>query len=48
MSPLTDFSTLTAFADSRRIAAGTRAEVIAELRQRSDDLPVFVFDDATG
>lgn len=41
-------ATLTAFADSQRIAAGTRAEVIAQLRQRSDALPVFVFDDTTG
>lgn len=41
-------SSLTAFADSRRIATGTRDEVIARLRRRSDALPVLVFDDATG
>ncbi|MCU4118577.1 DUF2239 family protein [Variovorax sp. N23] len=41
-------SSLTAFADSRRIATGTRDEVIAQLRRRSDASPVFVFDDVTG
>ena len=40
--------TLTAFADFQRIAAGTRAEVITQLRHRADTMPVFVFDDTTG
>ena len=40
--------TLTAFAGSRRIAAGTRAEVIERLRHESPVQPVFVFDDVTG
>jgi hypothetical protein len=41
-------STLTAFAGSRRIVAGTHAEVIARLRARADAEPVLVFDDSTG
>jgi uncharacterized protein len=41
-------TTLTAFADFKRIAAGSPAEVAAELRRRADTEPVFVFDDATG
>lgn len=40
--------TLTAFAGFERVAAGSRAEVIAQLRLRADAQPVFVFDDATG
>lgn len=43
--------TLTAFAGFRRIASGTRAEVIAKLRKlrrRADDAAPFVFDDNTG
>lgn len=47
-APSDALATFTAFADSRRIAAGTRAEVVAQLRQRGDALPVFVFNDATG
>jgi len=43
-----DSPTLTAFADFQRIAAGTRAEVITQLRHRADPMPVFVFDDTTG
>jgi len=39
---------LTAFAGFQRIAAGSRAEVIAQLRRRADAQPLFVFDDATG
>ncbi|MEJ8853180.1 DUF2239 family protein [Variovorax robiniae] len=39
---------LTAFAGFQRIAAGPRAEVIAQLRGRDDTQPVFVFDDTTG
>ena len=41
-------SSFTAFADFKRIAAGSRAEVAAELRRRADVAPVFVFDDVTG
>ncbi|MBT2324134.1 DUF2239 family protein [Variovorax paradoxus] len=41
-------STLTAFVGFRRVAAGPRAEVIALLRARADEVPPFVFDDATG
>lgn len=41
-------ATLTAFADFKRIAAGTQAEVIAELRRRPHLQSVFVFDDRTG
>lgn len=43
-------STLTAFAGFRRIAAGSRNEVLALLRRRGsdEDPPVFVFDDRTG
>lgn len=41
-------TTFTAFADFKRIAAGSRTEVAAELRRRADANPVFVFDDATG
>jgi len=52
MSPSsTPESTLTAFAGFRRIASGTRAEVIAKLRKlrkRTDDTAPFVFDDNTG
>lgn len=40
--------TLTAFAGFERIAAGSRAEVVAQLRARADAQPVFVFDDGTG
>ena len=41
-------ASFTAFADLKRIASGSRAEVAAELRRRSDGAPVFVFDDTTG
>ncbi len=47
-TPSPAFTLFTAFAGFDRIAAGTRAEVISQLRQRNDNLPVFVFDDATG
>ena len=40
--------TLTAFAGFERIAAGPRAQVLAELRGRTDAAPAFVFDDSTG
>ncbi|MGK6306766.1 DUF2239 family protein [Variovorax sp. DT-64] len=40
--------TLTAFANFERIAAGPRAEVVAQLRARTDAQSVFVFDDSTG
>ena len=39
---------LTAFAGFKRIAAGSRSELLARLRNRSDAEPLFVFDDATG
>ncbi|WP_218510759.1 DUF2239 family protein [Variovorax sp. dw_308] len=39
---------LTVFAGFHRIAAGPRAEVIAQLRSRTDSQPLFVFDDTTG
>jgi hypothetical protein len=41
-------STFTAFSGFRRVAAGTRAEVLAQLRQRADAGSVLLFDDATG
>ena len=41
-------ASLTAFADFKRIATGSHAEVAAELRHRTDAGPVFVFDDVTG
>jgi len=41
-------ATLTAFAGFRRIARGSRAELIAALRARTDDAPCLVFDDRTG
>ncbi len=47
MSSVSD-PTLTAFAGFERIAAGSRAEVVAQLRACNDAQPVFVFDDATG
>lgn len=41
--------TFTAFANSRRIAAGTRDQVIAALQAQAAELTaLFVFDDATG
>lgn len=40
--------TLTAFAGFERVAAGTRAELVAHLRARIDPQPVLVFDDSTG
>ncbi|RZL66233.1 MAG: DUF2239 family protein [Variovorax sp.] len=46
--PSSSAATFTAFVDFERIASGTRAEVVAELRRRADVSPVFVFDDATG
>ncbi len=39
---------LTAFAGFRRIARGTRAELAAALRARTDDASCLVFDDRTG
>ncbi|MET0541188.1 MAG: DUF2239 family protein [Variovorax sp.] len=39
---------MTAFAGFRRIAAGTHAEVVAELRRHGDTPPLIVFDDSTG
>ncbi len=44
----TEISSLTAFVGVTRIANGSRADVIAELRRRADLDPVFVFDDCTG
>ena len=41
-------STLTAFSGFQRVAGGTRAEVLAQLRQRADAASVLLFDDATG
>lgn len=41
-------STLTAFSGFQRVARGTRAEVLAQLRQRADAASVLLFDDATG
>lgn len=44
-------SSLTAFAGFRRIASGSRADVIARLREfdaQADGTPPFVFDDVTG
>ncbi len=41
--------TFTAFANNRRIATGTRDQVIAALRPQAAELTaLFVFDDATG
>jgi hypothetical protein len=41
-------STLTAFSGFQRVAGGTRAEVLAQLRQRADAASVLLFDDSTG
>lgn len=41
-------STLTAFAGFHRIARGSRAELVAALRARTDDTPYLVFDDQSG
>ncbi|WP_422086659.1 DUF2239 family protein [Variovorax sp.] len=48
MSPDTPPTTLTVFFDFRRIARGTRAEVLDQLRRRDDPGPYLVFDDQTG
>ena len=40
--------TLTAFVGFERIATGPRAELVAQLRARTDAQPVLVFDDSTG
>lgn len=39
---------MTAFAGFRRIAGGTRSEVLAQLRQLPDAASVLLFDDSTG
>jgi len=41
-------TTITAFSGFRRVAGGTRSEVIAQLRQLPDAAPVLLFDDSTG
>jgi hypothetical protein len=41
-------TTITAFSGFRRIAGGTRSEVIAQLRQLPDAASVLLFDDSTG
>ncbi|WP_370878357.1 DUF2239 family protein [Variovorax paradoxus] len=41
-------STLTAFSGFQRVAGGSRAEVLAQLRQRADAASVLLFDDSTG
>jgi hypothetical protein len=48
MSPDTPPTILTVFFDFRRIARGTRAEVLDQLRRRDDPGPYLVFDDQTG
>jgi len=48
MSPDTPPTILTVFFDFRRIARGTRAEVLDQLRRRDDAGPYLVFDDQTG
>nr|WP_258506136.1 DUF2239 family protein [Variovorax sp. S12S4] len=39
---------MTAFSGFRRIASGTRSEVLAQLRQLPDAASVLLFDDSTG
>jgi len=39
---------LIVFADSRRIAQGSTADVLAQLRERKDDTPYLVFNEQTG
>lgn len=41
-------NTITAFSGFRRIAGGTKSEVLAQLRQRPDATSVLLFDDSTG
>ncbi|MDR6537826.1 DUF2239 family protein [Variovorax soli] len=41
-------STLTAFAGVKRLATGSRAELVAQLRASPHAEPVFIFDDSTG
>jgi len=41
-------SGITAFSGFKRVAGGTRAEVLAQLRQRADAASMLLFDDATG
>ncbi|QNK67300.1 DUF2239 family protein [Variovorax sp. PAMC26660] len=48
MSPDDPPITLTAFAGFRRIAHGTKAEVLAQLRELGDVPSCLVFDDQTG
>ena len=48
MSPDSPPITLIVFAGFRRIAAGGKAEVLAQLRERRDDAPYLVFDAQTG
>ena len=39
---------LIVFSDLKRIAQGSKAEVLAQLREREDDAPYLVFDEQTG
>jgi hypothetical protein len=48
MSPPVPETSLTAFAGFRRVASGTRDELLIRLRDLPPEPPAFVFDDATG
>lgn len=48
MPPDSPSATLTAFAGFRRIATGSKAAVLEQLRQHREAAPVLIFDDQTG
>lgn len=48
MSPDTPPTTLTVFFGFQRVAQGSKAEVVAQLRRRDDPGPYLAFDDQTG
>jgi len=48
MSPDELPTTFTAFAGFQRVAAGTKAQVLTQLRERGDAATCLVFDDQTG
>ncbi len=48
MSPDTPLSTLTVFFGFERVAQGSKADVIEQLRRRDDPGPYLAFDDQTG
>jgi hypothetical protein len=48
MSPDNPLTTLTVFFGFQRVAHGTKADVLEQLRRRDDPGPYLVFDDQTG